>query len=151
MRAAQIEFDEPYTNLTEDALVMAQEMDANISTSLDIAERAQLWIDRIRQLAQEQLAAGQSIPGWHLVPTRPTRKWAHDDTETADSLMAIGVQAGILWENRLKSPAQMEKALFRTIGGKTLWSRAAGLIESKSSGVKLARVTTAEEEFPDDA
>jgi hypothetical protein len=105
-----------------------------LARNLDTAERAQLWINALQAYALEQLQRQVRVPGWELVPTRPTRRWIDDETVTASALKTLNVPDDVIWETRLRSPPQIEKALGRGASGLT-----ATLIESKSSGVKLAR------------
>jgi hypothetical protein len=54
-------------------------------------------------------------------------------------LKTLNVPDDVIWETRLRSPTQIEKALGRGASGLT-----ATLIESKSYGVKLARTRNAD-------
>jgi len=123
---------------------------AELARNLDIAERAQTWINALQAYAIEQLQRQVRVPGWELVPTRPTRKWI-DDAVTERKLAALGVDPSVIWESKLRSPAQMEKALGRN--NRDLWGKSLTdeLVESKSSGVKLARAgkTDAAGDFDD--
>jgi hypothetical protein len=151
--------------LQQDAVAMAQrEFDdadvvmptepGDLAFSLDVAERAALWIDRVREHAVEQLKSQVRIPGWGLVPTRPTRKWK-DETTVAQDLGRTAVFKDKLWERKLRSPAQVEKA-FSSAPRETRYN-VGELIklftESVSSGVKLARTGKPDpsEEFADEA
>jgi hypothetical protein len=147
--------------LQQDAVAMAKhEFDdgdmpqkpGDLAQALETAERAQLWIDRVREHALDRLQHQVRIPGWGLIPTRPTRKWVSDETSTAALLTTMGVPHDTIFETRLRSPAQIEKALVRTPDDRRLWEDhlAAKLVESKSSGVKLSRTgTVAGEDFID--
>jgi hypothetical protein len=106
----------------------------DLAHELDTADRAQMWINALQAYAVERLKNQARIPGWELVPTRPTRKWIDDETVTASALKTLNVPDDVIWETRLRSPTQIEKVLGRGASGLT-----ATLIESKSSGVKLAR------------
>jgi hypothetical protein len=112
---------------------------AELARNLDIAERAQMWINALQAFALEQLQRQVRIPGWELVPTRPARKWIDDETVTASALKTLNVPDDVIWETRLRSPTQIEKVLGRGASGLT-----ATLIESKSYGVKLARTRNAD-------
>ena len=146
--------------LQQDAVEMAQRefddmldhpgTETYLADVLDIAERAQLWIDRVREHAVEQLKSQVRIPGWGLVPTRPTRKWTDADTVIGPALVMLGVTHDQIWETKLRSPAQVEKQL----RGRGPWSRIAdNMVESVSSGVKLGRTGKPDpsEEFADEA
>jgi hypothetical protein len=118
---------------------------AELARNLDTAERAQMWINALQSYALEQLQRQVRVPGWELVPTRPTRKWVEDETITASVLKTSGVNDDVIWETRLRSPAQIEKTLTRS-GLSHLWrdQLSGTLVESKSSGVKLARAHNAD-------
>jgi hypothetical protein len=124
-----------------------------LARNLDIAERAQMWINALQGYAVEQLQRQVRIPGWELVPTRPTRKWISDEPTTAGTLQLFDVPDNVIWETRLRSPAQIEKAMGRGARFRELWNGqlAGALVESKSSGVKLARAgkTDAAGDFSD--
>jgi hypothetical protein len=119
---------------------------AELARNLDIAERAQMWINALQAYALEQLQRQVRVPGWELVPTRPTRKWIDDEAKTAETLNLAGVKDDVIWETRLRSPAQIEKALSRSAVQSSVWRNqlADSLVESKSSGVKLARTRNAD-------
>jgi len=124
-----------------------------LARALDAAERAELWITRIREFAIDQLEHQVRIPGWGLVPTRPTRKWLAPDTDIATRLQALGASHDEIWETRVRSPAQIERQLHRTRKGRQIWDQTVGMIEARSSGLKLGRdnTTDAGEDFNDDA
>jgi hypothetical protein len=123
-----------------------------LARALDAAERAELWIARIREFAIDQLEHQVRIPGWGLVPTRPTRKWLAPDTDIATQLQALGASHDEIWETRVRSPAQIERHLHRTRKGRLIWDQAAVMIEARSSGLKLGRDnhTDAGEDFLDE-
>jgi len=124
----------------------------HLGPELELAEKAELWIARIREIALDHLKRQQPIDGWTLVPTRPTRQWRDDSTIELD-LQKRGLSRGQVYETRPRSPAQLEKLLTRTKIGRQQWGEIVqlGLVEAKSSSVKLGRVhTTAAEEFAND-
>jgi hypothetical protein len=145
--------------LMADALEMAKaefddippEPDA-LATALDTAERAELWIARIREFAVDQLQHQVRIPGWGLIPTRPTRKWLAPDADIVRRLVDLGVDIEEVWEERVRSPAQLEKLLHRSRKGRVIWDQARMMVEARSSGVKLGRdvSTDAGEDFLDE-
>lgn len=126
VEAAQREFDD----IADDA--------TDLALSLDIAERAELWIKRVREFAEEQLKKQVHVPGWGLVPTRPTRKWLLDEHALVGRLAGFGLLHEDIWDNRIRSPAQLEKQL-KTRAGRKLWPEIEKLIEARSSGFKVGR------------
>lgn len=132
--------------LMADALEMAkrefddipQEPDA-LAQALDTAERAELWIARIREHAVGELERQVRIPGWGLVPTRATRKWTAPDADIVRRLVDLGVDIEEVWEERVRSPAQLEKLLHRSRKGRAIWDEAQRMVEARSSGVRLGR------------
>jgi hypothetical protein len=143
-----------------DALEMAKRefddipayLNNELSDALDTAERAELWIARVREFAIHELEHQVRIPGWGLVPTRATRKWTAPDADIVRRLVDLGVDIEEVWEERVRSPAQMEKLLHRSRKGRAIWDKAQPLVEARSSGVKLGRDshTDAGEDFLDE-
>jgi hypothetical protein len=123
-----------------------------MARALDTAERAELWISRIREFAIDQLQHQIRIPGWGLIPTRPTRKWLAPDADIVRRLVDLGVDIEEVWEERVRSPAQIEKLLHRSRKGRAIWNEAQTLVEARSSGVKLGRDAHADarEDFLDE-
>lgn len=120
----------------------------NMPGLLEIADQAELWIARIREMAVHWLENGERILGWELVPTRPTRKWLLDEKALENELKQLGLAHVEIWEERIRSPAQLEKLLRRLRTGRAIWAEAQNLAEKRSSGVKLGRVGRAgPEEF----
>jgi Protein of unknown function (DUF2800) len=123
-----------------------------LAKALDTAERAELWIARIREFAIDQLQHQVRIPGWGLVPTKATRKWLAPDTDIAHRLSDLGASHDEIWETRVRSPAQIERQLHRTRKGRLIWDQAATMVEARSSGLKLGRDNHADarEDFSDE-
>ena len=99
------------------------------------AELAELWIRALRAHAHAELEAGRIIPGWKLVPKRPTRRW-RDEEQTVVELQALGLPEDELIARKLKSPAQVEKLV-----GSSRKREIADLVVAESDGTTLARQT----------
>lgn len=109
-----------------------------ISEILTKADMIESWVEGIRAEAKARIEAGQTIPGWKLEPTRPTRKW-EDEDEVRKVMKKAGLTPAEMIENKLKSPAQMEKTLKAkgtTKEGIDLLMK--GLVTKESKGTKLA-------------
>jgi hypothetical protein len=117
-----------------------------LADALDLAELAQLWIDRVREFALDRLKHQERIPGWGLVPTRPSRVWL-DEVATVATL-SDRLSGTLLFEKKLRSPAQLEKELQRA-HWPVSWDEVGPLVEARSTGVKLARINDAGKEFSD--
>jgi len=80
-----------------------------IGTYLQQADTLEEWIKELRALAQQMLEADVKVPGFKLVAKRAIRQWT-DEKEA--ELHFSKYEGGVVYEPRkLKSPAQMEKAL----------------------------------------
>jgi hypothetical protein len=102
-----------------------------IKLQLEQADMLEEYIKNLRALAFEMLENGQPVPGFKLVAKRGTRQWTSEDAVDAwVDTNGIGDEA---YENKLRSPAQMEKVLKKL--GKELPSE---LVVSISSGSTLA-------------
>ena len=109
--------------------------DAALGEILDKIEVIGPWIDAVKRLAQERLEAGQAVPGWKLVPKRPTRKWADaDEDQVLADMAASGVDVDVLTVRSLLTPAQAEKK----VGRKRYEAEIAPFVVKTSSGVNLA-------------
>lgn len=126
-RMAKIEFDDDRVRVDDPA---------ELSELLDAAARARAWCDAIEAYGIEQLKRQVRVPGWSLVPTRPTRRWANESV-AGSTLSGVGVLG--IYRNDLKSPAQIEKLVRKQFNNQTWDDRIAPLVESHSSGVKLHR------------
>lgn len=122
----------------------------DLASLLDTAEKAELWIARLREFCKAALERGTLIPGWGLIPTRPTRKWLLDDSSIAARLVALGLDPTTIFDNRLRSPAQIDTILHKSRAGTKIWTDVAPMIESRSSGSKVGRTgPPAKDEFND--
>jgi hypothetical protein len=80
-----------------------------IADYLKKADMLEQWIADVRGLAHQVLDAGKPVPGFKLVAKRAIRQWV--DTQEAENYFSK-YERGVVYEPRkLKSPAQMEKAL----------------------------------------
>lgn len=113
---------------------------------LAVAERAETWVNALRAFAVEQLKSQVRVPGWGLEPTRPVRRWT-DEKRVGDLLLKQGLSLDEAFDVSLRSPAQIEKRLKHK---SDVWRRSfAPLVESHSSGVKLAHTDIASD-FPEE-
>lgn len=116
------------------------------------AETVAAHIEGLREVAQAKIEAGEPVPGWSLVPTRPVRTWALSGPTLEAALGSKGFWARhhpiILYEpGKLRTPAQLEKLL-----SPEDWALVSPYVTSKSSGVKLVQDTssgraTAQDDF----
>jgi len=117
---------------------MLPETVEELAAALDIAERAERWIDAVRSYALERAKAQEHIPGWGLEPTRPVRRWT-DSELVLNTLVAKGFNPVQLIKQEPMTPAQMEKALRNKVARDWWLKTKEPLIERHSSGVKLTR------------
>ena len=102
-----------------------------IALQLEQADTIESYIKDLRALATQMLENGQTVPGFKLVPKRGTRQWTSEDA--VDAWVDANGLAKEAYENKLRSPAQMEKVLKKY--KKELPSE---LVVSISSGSTLA-------------
>lgn len=68
------------------------------------------WIKSLRRHAHTMLEAGTSVPGFKLVEKRPTRRWKNED-ELLEWAASQNLEDEEIFEKKIKSPAQIEKAV----------------------------------------
>jgi hypothetical protein len=94
---------------------------------LELADMADMFASEVRKKAFEQASSGAVPEGYKLVAKRATRKW-NNEKEVIELLSKFKPLSEIC---ELKSPAQMEKVLDKTI--------VAALCSAVSSGVSLVK------------
>ena len=101
------------------------------------ADLLEAWIKDLRGLALQLLEKSVPVPGYKLVAKRGTRQWV-DDFSTIDALQSLGLDEIDYTEQKLLSPAQMEKVL-----KKRKMALPDDLVVSVSSGTTLAEESDA--------
>ncbi len=101
-----------------------------LAEALDQIDLLEGWIKDARAMATQLLEAGVEVPGWKMVPKRPSRQWVNEQAALT-ALTEAGCSAEELTE--LKSPAQVEKLL-----KKHKLAMPENLITAVSSGDTLA-------------
>jgi hypothetical protein len=117
-----------------------------LADALSICGRASDAIKSTLRFAEQQLKLGTEIPGWKLVETRPSTKWANEGKARALVQNKTELSADkFMTEPQFKSYAQVRDALADHMPGKTKKARkeaAASFLSdvttTSSSGVKLA-------------
>lgn len=116
------------------------------SELLDYALIAEAQITEIRKGAHAYLDAGEKIPGWKLVPKRPSTDWKDGPSEQQAVTKAIenGIDEDQCFNVETKSFAQLRDAIAETLTGtkKAAKEAAAAMLKpftvTKSSGTTLA-------------
>lgn len=109
----------------------------SVADQLELADILEIWMDKLRESAKDEIERGGKVPGWRLVPTRPTRKWT-DEHAVAGLAKTWGLMPSDIYTHELLSPAQLEKLVTKKLGaGK--WNSMSQLVKAFSSGTKLAK------------
>lgn len=82
---------------------------SQIANLLEFKPLAEKYLASVYERAKEDLLAGKAIPGHKVVEGRANRKWVEDFNEKSGWLFQI--MKADMYETKVKSPAQMEKAL----------------------------------------
>jgi hypothetical protein len=112
LHAAQLAFDDdvgllPPANVPPDPAHMTPQQIAHVLEAADIFE---VWLTAVRNRAHV-IAESQGIPGWKLVQKQARRKWADEKSAIDELSFGFGVEYASMYDQKLKSPAQMEKLL----------------------------------------
>lgn len=107
-------------------------------TVLDHAGMIDAWIKAVNQHAEHLLESKVKVPGYKLVPKRPTRKWINEKKVlTALKRRKTLTPEDYLADPKLLSPNQFEQRQKRD--NPKLWAAMQKHIEKKSSGLTMAR------------
>jgi len=129
----------PPVLIPEDALVALPDThitDKELGELLDKVAIIKPLFAALERLAEERLSTSvRPDIGWKLVPTRTKRVWQVPDHEVSQAMANEGIHAQHFTETRLKTPAQVERAIgkkkFREINAQ------AGLISQSKAGQTL--------------
>ena len=115
---------------------------AELAEALDQLPRVEAWVKAVREFSYSEAERGFCPPGYKLVLKRATRKWV-DEQEAAKYLNTCGFADDAIYSPpKLKSPAQLEKA----VGKQEL--ETCGLVTAESSGYTLVPNTDRRQEVP---
>lgn len=86
------------------------------------------WLEDMREYALSESLAGADVPGWKAVEGRGSRAFTDTD-EAVDILIKNGIDESVLYERRVLTLAQMEKAV-----GKKAFGELVGDLVVKNPG-----------------
>ena len=86
------------------------------------------WLEDMREYALSESLAGADVPGWKAVEGRGSRAFTDTD-EAVDTLIKNGIDESVLYERRVLTLAQMEKAV-----GKKAFGEIVGNLVVKNPG-----------------
>lgn len=86
------------------------------------------WLEDMKEYALSESLAGADVPGWKAVEGRGSRAFTDTD-EAVDTLIKNGIDESVLYERRVLTLAQMEKAV-----GKKAFGEIVGNLVVKNPG-----------------
>lgn len=86
------------------------------------------WLEDMKEYALSESLAGADVPGWKAVEGRGSRAFTDTD-EAVDTLIQNGIDESVLYERRVLTLAQMEKAV-----GKKAFGELVGDLVIKNPG-----------------
>lgn len=86
------------------------------------------WLEDMKEYALSESLAGAEVPGWKAVEGRGSRVFTDTD-EAVDTLIKNGIDESVLYERRVLTLAQMEKAV-----GKKAFGEIVGNLVVKNPG-----------------
>lgn len=88
-----------------------KKMGGDLAESLALIEELKPWIKEVESAAEKAMMAGAQVDGWKVVASRPTRKWAVDDTSVLSYLQSVGLDIETAAPRKVITPPQAEKML----------------------------------------
>ena len=140
---AQVEFSQMLPNVPEH-----QPPAPELLPSGDLGDMLQRvpiledWIKAMWAEAARRLEAGEKVEGLKLVAKRAQRNWIDEQEARAVIELEVGLRPEDYEDRRLKSPAQIEKLLGRTVFG----TIEGDLVLKRSSGNTVALASDARQE-----
>lgn len=119
--------DSLYLELSErhdPRLITLEELGEYLKRGKDMAA----WLEDMKEYALSESLAGADVPGWKAVEGRGSRAFTDTD-EAVDTLIKNGIDESVLYERRVLTLAQMEKAV-----GKKAFGELVGDLVVKTPG-----------------
>lgn len=119
--------DSLYLELSErhdPRLITLEELGEYLKRGKDMAA----WLEDMKEYALSESLAGADVPGWKAVEGRGSRAFTDTD-EAVDTLIKNGIDESVLYERRVLTLAQMEKAV-----GKKAFGELVGDLVVKNPG-----------------
>lgn len=119
--------DSLYPELSErhdPRLITLDELGEYLKRGRDMAA----WLEDMKEYALSESLAGAEVPGWKAVEGRGSRAFTDTD-EAVDTLIKNGIDESVLYERRVLTLAQMEKAV-----GKKAFGEIVGYLVVKNPG-----------------
>lgn len=119
--------DSLYPELSErhdPRLITLDELGEYLKRGRDMAA----WLEDMKEYALSESLAGAEVPGWKAVEGRGSRAFTDTD-EAVDTLIKNGIDESVLYERRVLTLAQMEKAV-----GKKAFGEIVGNLVVKNPG-----------------
>ena len=105
-------------------LITLEELGEYLKRGRDMAA----WLEDMKEYALSESLAGTDVPGWKAVEGRGSRAFTDTD-EAVDTLIKNGIDESVLYERRVLTLAQMEKAV-----GKKAFGEIVGNLVVKNPG-----------------
>ncbi|EFQ04650.1 DUF2800 domain-containing protein [Megasphaera micronuciformis] len=105
-------------------LITLEELGEYLKRGRDMAA----WLEDMKEYALSESLAGADVPGWKAVEGRGSRAFTDTD-EAVDILIKNGIDESVLYERRVLTLAQMEKAV-----GKKAFGEIVGNLVVKNPG-----------------
>ena len=105
-------------------LITLEELGKYLKRGKDMAA----WLEDMKEYALSESLAGAEVPGWKAVEGRGSRAFTDTD-EAVDTLIKNGIDESVLYERRVLTLAQMEKAV-----GKKAFGELVGDLVVKNPG-----------------
>ena len=105
-------------------LITLEELGEYLKRGKDMAA----WLEDMKEYALSESLAGADVPGWKAVEGRGSRAFTDTD-EAVDTLIKNGIDESVLYERRVHTLAQMEKAV-----GKKAFGELVGDLVVKNPG-----------------
>lgn len=122
-------------------LAFAPQTPPELLTAAELGERLALckavvpYAKMLEDHVLKTMLAGSGIPGWKVVEGKSSREWTGGTDAAFAQLVQRGVEEALLYERKPVTVAGLEKALGKTVFGKT----AEGLVTKLPGGPALAQ------------
>lgn len=100
------------TYLNDNSRILENKLtNKDVVSILEMDSMIRSWLDAVKKHAAAYAQQGTQYPGFKLVETSSRRMWAASDAEIIKQCMTTGLRHDQIYDTKLKSPTQLEKAV----------------------------------------
>lgn len=126
-----------FDDLTEETVASVPELDFTLNGKMNAVGMVEDWCTAIRAEMERRLLDGHSFQDWKLVEGRRSARAWKDAEEAERQAKEMRIKHALMYENKLKSPTQMEHSLAKY---PRKWAKMNAMVVQKEGRPSVAKM-----------